>query len=175
MKGKEIAEGLRAVYGESLSSNVYLVSDPGKGTLAIDAGAARVLDSEPSMLVLTHAHYDHSGGVDEGWRNVYLHRDDFGGGPFFNVPENAKPLDMKRILWGSFELEVLHTPGHTMGSICLFEKRKGILFSGDTLFADGIGRTDLGGDWDMMQNSLSVIDKLGWKLLCPGHGDIAQR
>ncbi|MFH0817812.1 MAG: MBL fold metallo-hydrolase, partial [Candidatus Micrarchaeota archaeon] len=143
--------------------------------LAIDSGAYPVLETEPSMLVLTHAHYDHTSGVAGDWKNVYLHKDDFLDGPFFKIPKQAKPIDFEKIKWGDFELEVLRTPGHTLGSICLFERKKKILISGDTLFADGIGRTDLGGDEKMMAKSLALLEKLEWKTLCPGHGELARR
>ena len=175
MESEEIARGIRVIYGEELSSNIYLLEDGKKGVLAIDAGAVRVLVSEPSMLVLTHAHFDHTGGVDEGWKNVYLHQDDFREEPFFMVPRNAKRINFGILEWGDFNLEIIHAPGHTLGSICLFERSKGILFSGDTLFADGIGRTDLGGDDKLMGKSLALIEKLPYRLLCPGHGGLLER
>jgi hydroxyacylglutathione hydrolase len=173
--GEKLAEGLRIIYGEALSSNVYLLEDKKRGILAIDAGAYRVLDEKPAMLMLTHAHFDHTGGVDESWKNVYLHKDDFRKAPYFQIPPLAKPIDFESMDWGQFKLEVIHTPGHTLGSVCLFERKKGILFSGDTLFADGIGRTDLGGDEKLMEKSLALIRKLPYKLLCPGHGELAEK
>ncbi|MFH1447242.1 MAG: MBL fold metallo-hydrolase [Candidatus Micrarchaeota archaeon] len=175
MDTQELADGLHVIYGAGASSNIFLLENGEKRILAIDAGASPVLDAEPSMLILTHGHYDHTGGVNAEWKNVFMHKADFSGGPFFNVPKNAKPIDLKTIVWGGFELEVIHTPGHTLGSICLFERKEGILFSGDTVFADGIGRTDLGGDAGLMAKSLSLIDELWWKLLCPGHGEVAHR
>jgi hydroxyacylglutathione hydrolase len=174
MEAEEIVPGLRVVYGEELSSNIYLVENEKAEILAIDSGAHLVLEKEPSMLVLTHAHIDHTSGVAGDWKNVYLHKDDFLDGPFFRIPKQAKPIDFKKIKWGNFELEILHTPGHTLGSICLFERKKKILISGDTIFSDGIGRTDLGGDEKLMVKSLSLIEKLGWKILCPGHGELVK-
>jgi hydroxyacylglutathione hydrolase len=170
-----ITPGLGVVYGEGMSSNIYLLEDKEKGVLAIDSGAYPIVETKPDMLILSHAHFDHTGGVGADWKNVYLHRQDFKGGPFFKIPVQAKKIDFKEVKWGEFELEVLHTPGHTLGSICLFEKKKGILFSGDTLFKDGHGRTDLGGDEHMLWKSLAKLDKLGWKILCPGHGELVKR
>ena len=175
MEAEEIVPGLRVVYGEELSSNIYLILDEKGGVLAIDSGAYRVLEKEPSMLVLTHAHIDHTSGVADDWKNVYLHKGDFFDGPFFKIPKQAKPIDFEKIKWGDFELEILHTPGHTLGSICLFERKKKILISGDTLFADGIGRTDLGGDEKLMGKSVALLAKLEWKILCPGHGELAKK
>ncbi len=172
MNPKEIAPGVRVVYGESLSSNVYLLDDGKGNVLAIDSGAYPVIKEEPSRLILTHAHFDHTGGVGDKWKNVYLHKDDFREAPYFQIPKQAKPIDFKTISWGKFELEVIHTPGHTLGSVCLLEKKSRILFSGDTIFADGIGRTDLGGNEALMEKSLALVRKLGWKTLCSGHGRI---
>ncbi|MFH1470465.1 MAG: MBL fold metallo-hydrolase [Candidatus Micrarchaeota archaeon] len=175
MDAERILDGLGVIYGEDLSSNVYLIEDKKKGVLAIDAGAYPVIEKEPSMLILTHAHFDHAGGVDDDWKNVYLHKDDFFDGPYFKIPAQAKEINFEKIKWGKFEFEILHTPGHTLGSICLLERGRGVLISGDTLFADGVGRTDLGGDEKLMVKSLFRLRKLEWKILCPGHGDIANR
>lgn len=73
---------------------------------------------------------------------------------------------------GDIRLEVLHTPGHTEGSVCLLSADHGILFSGDTLFAGGWGRVDLpGGDADAMADSLARLGGLNDALrVVPGHG-----
>jgi glyoxylase-like metal-dependent hydrolase (beta-lactamase superfamily II) len=72
----------------------------------------------------------------------------------------------------NFSFEVVHTPGHTPGSICLYDKMKKILISGDTLFEDSIGRTDLqGGNKQDMQKSLQRLSKLDINYLLPGHGE----
>jgi hydroxyacylglutathione hydrolase len=76
------------------------------------------------------------------------------------------------IRFGDVRLEVLHTPGHTEGSVCLVSRESGILFSGDTLFTGGWGRVDLpGGDPDAMVASLARLASLpdGLRVL-PGHG-----
>jgi len=76
------------------------------------------------------------------------------------------------IRFGDVRLDVLHTPGHTEGSVCLVERASGILFSGDTLFAGGWGRVDLpGGDPDAMAASLARLATLHDDLrVLPGHG-----
>ena len=77
------------------------------------------------------------------------------------------------IRFGDVRLEVLHTPGHTEGSVCLISREAGILFSGDTLFTGGWGRVDLpGGDPDAMVDSLRRLVTLPDALrVLPGHGD----
>jgi glyoxylase-like metal-dependent hydrolase (beta-lactamase superfamily II) len=76
------------------------------------------------------------------------------------------------IRFGELRLRVLHTPGHTEGSVCLHAEDDGLLFSGDTLFAGGWGRTDLpGGDEDLMVESLVRLAGYDDPLqVLPGHG-----
>ncbi|VVB66129.1 Hydroxyacylglutathione hydrolase [Candidatus Gugararchaeum adminiculabundum] len=165
---------------ERTCSNIYLL-DNGKGEkLIIDSGDGGVqeLDSlTPTYTFLTHSHHDHSGGVKPDWQNVYLHERDFVKLLFRIVPKNARAYDFKNFKWGTFNLEIYWTPGHTEGSICILEKNNGLLFSGDTKFADGDrGRTDLpGGNEEKIIDSLKFIDKLDYKLLCPGHGPTEQK
>ena len=68
---------------------------------------------------------------------------------------------------------VLHVPGHTGGSVCLYDEAAGILFTGDTLFQGSYGRTDLpGGNWDQLRQSLKrVLAMKGETIVCAGHGD----
>ena len=69
---------------------------------------------------------------------------------------------------------VFHTPGHTLGSVCLL--KDGVLISGDSLFADGFGRTDFpGGDEFALARSLEQLEKMDWHTLLPGHGPVMQR
>ena len=66
---------------------------------------------------------------------------------------------------------VLKTPGHTKGGVCLLDEEEGILFSGDTLFQNGEGRTDLGGNWKELEESLKNLSLLSEKInVFPGHG-----
>ncbi len=74
---------------------------------------------------------------------------------------------------GEFKLKVIFTPGHTAGSTSFYEKKHKLLFSGDTLFNGGIGRTDLpSGSQKDLKNSLEKLKKLKIELLLPGHGEI---
>jgi glyoxylase-like metal-dependent hydrolase (beta-lactamase superfamily II) len=76
------------------------------------------------------------------------------------------------IRFGSLRLQVLHTPGHTPGSVCLFSPDQGLLFSGDTLFAGGWGRVDLpGGSAEAMAESIVRLSRLADSVrVLPGHG-----
>lgn len=77
---------------------------------------------------------------------------------------------------GNFKLKVLFTPGHTAGSVCFLELKNKILFSGDTLFSNGVGRTDLpGGSRQQLLESLDLLEKTDFGILCPGHGSILKR
>ncbi len=70
-------------------------------------------------------------------------------------------------------IEVIHTPGHTPGGICLYESETGSLFSGDTIFqAGGIGRCDLGGDLSDLIHSIELLTTLDTEVLYPGHLDV---
>ena len=78
---------------------------------------------------------------------------------------------------GKWKLEVLETPGHSLGCICLYEKIEKVLFSGDTVFPDGnIGRTDMyGGDTAELVRSIERLTKLDVKTMYPGHMEITDR
>jgi glyoxylase-like metal-dependent hydrolase (beta-lactamase superfamily II) len=162
---------------ERTCSTVYLIEENGK-RLIVDSGDGGVkIDFVPDVCILTHGHYDHSGGVRESWGKVLLHKEEFlFRGPFIHIPKNASPLTMAPLKFGSHLLEFFHTPGHTKGSICVLDKKTGLLFSGDTKFADGgYGRTDLGGSEREMEGSLKLIGKIPYKLLCPGHGPVEEK
>ncbi len=139
-------------------------------------------------ILNTHGHFDHVGGnlrlKEVTGATLAIHEDDspmlselsrsaaYFGVSTENSPEADQYLVEGDIIEaGSISLQVIHTPGHTRGGVCLYTP--GHLFSGDTLFAGSIGRTDLpGGDFDTLINSIKT------KLLClpretivyPGHG-----
>jgi len=156
---------------------VYMIEENGK-KLLIDSGDGQVaLDFAPDICILTHGHFDHTKGVKPEWKEVLLHHAEFSfGGPYLHIPKNARKNPMSPLSFGSHLLEFFHTPGHTDGSICILDKKTGVLFSGDTKFADGIyGRTDIGGSEEEMERSLALIDKIPYKLLCPGHGNLEEK
>jgi glyoxylase-like metal-dependent hydrolase (beta-lactamase superfamily II) len=158
-------------------STVYLIEEKCK-RLLIDCGDGKLrLDFTPDICILTHGHHDHTRGARPDWKVVLLHPAEFKfGGPYIAIPENAKPNPMEPLKFGSHTLEFFHTPGHTGGSICILDKKTGLLFSGDTKFAGrGYGRTDLGGSDEEIEKSLALIGNIPYKLLCPGHGESEEK
>ena len=167
--------------------SVGVIVDPGDEAETIGRHVER-LGFEPLAIVNTHAHFDHVGAVAElrrafdvpfclhrGDRRLLTHANLYrslaGDATLIETPvvdrflEPAEPLQV-----GSWELDVLHTPGHTAGSVCL---RVGtVLISGDTLFSDGVGRTDLpGGSREQLADSLRLLAQQdpGMEIF-PGHG-----
>ena len=168
-------------------TNCYILSsDDSTECLVIDPGyepetvldAVKSLGKTVSAILLTHGHFDHVGGVREIFNetdcDIYLCPADC------QMPETmtAGPLcytnsytegDILHL--AGLTIQVLHTPGHTPGSVCLLCDNA--LFSGDTLFAGSCGRTDLpGGDWEVIHESLRRLAKLGKDYrVFPGHGE----
>jgi hydroxyacylglutathione hydrolase len=138
------------------------------------------------LIVSTHRHWDHIGDnaavMEATGAQLAAHVLDRHGivepqpllAPF-PIPPSVPALDLaegSRIRFGEIELEVLHTPGHTEGSVCLLADSERLLFTGDTLFAGSWGRTDLPGGSDAaMVDSLSRLGHLADDLrVLPGHG-----
>lgn len=175
-----------------LSTNCYVVSSGGEA-LIVDPGwdAERVLRAVSGMkvvgIVATHGHFDHVGAVEELKRRLgvefVIHRLDEGlldvavnhGERFGLRFERPRPdrfiEEGERIELGGVEIEVIHTPGHSPGSVCL--RGAFTLFSGDTLFMGSVGRTDIfGGSFEQLERSirdkLYVLDDA--TVVYPGHG-----
>ncbi len=171
-----------------LATNSYLLTEGNKALLIDPASKAEKLFPELEgyellAVLLTHGHFDHIKAVDGLYKAyhmpVYLHPLDealardrqsgamFGLVSFISCP--TLPLKEGKMEIGPFSFEVLHTPGHTEGSVCfLFD---GHLFSGDTLFHYSVGRTDLpGGSWKKLKDSLRIFQSLPEDLILhPGH------
>ena len=136
------------------------------------------------FIINTHGHGDHIGANADFAVPIYIHTldKDFLTDPrknqskFFifsiSSPEASRLLnDKDKIKLGSLELEVIHTPGHTPGSISI--KVNGVIFTGDTLFAGGVGRTDLyGGDEELLFKSINerLFVFPDDTVIYPGHG-----
>ncbi len=188
----------RLVLGE-LETNCWLVEDGAGGPLLVidPAGEPEVVlgaigDRAVASIVLTHGHFDHLGAAD-AVAHAYdaplaVHALDAarvvdaeanGGAAFGYAYTAAAPArllaDGDVVASGRLALRVLHTPGHTPGSICLFEPGTPDgprLFCGDTLFAGSVGRTDLpGGDPRALRASIGRLASLPPETVAhPGHG-----
>ena len=193
---------IKRVVFNPFRENTYLVWDDTKECIVIDAGNMnagenRILaemiqarDLKPVMAVNTHGHFDHVGGVK--WlKDTYgaafacSSKDQFlidstAGGMVYGIQCNEVPaididLDaVEEIRFGNTVLRVIKTPGHTPGHVVLFNADDKSLFTGDTLFRESIGRTDLpGGDYSwIMKSILEEIVPLGDDVaIYPGHED----
>jgi len=174
-----------------LSTNCYVVnSQQTKDAIIIDPGldfsseAQQILDYitqgalKVKLIVNTHGHSDHiSGdGVFQEKYNVpiYIHKYDASSIEEFEkekFPANVMLKDGSLIKFGEESLKVMHTPGHTPGSICLIGEE--LVFTGDTLFARGIGRTDFpeSSIGDMRLSLEKLVQLPDDFLIYPGHGD----
>lgn len=170
-----------------LGTNCYIVWDEATSHAAVidpgDEGAflletMKKLRVEPKLILLTHGHFDHTGAVMDLYRAtkapVYIHKADrnlvnpFGGA--LQLPDDVRYYDEgDEVTLDALRFQVLHTPGHTPGSVCLMAGD--VLFTGDTLFRGSCGRTDFpGGSWKQMCQSLKRLYELpgDYVVLC-GH------
>lgn len=193
---------LKHFYFNPFREHCAVISD-GAGIAAIvDPGAMTPDEKEeltghigsgglvPAAILLTHAHIDHIFAVkylqEKYGIPVYLHPDDKDMLEFsrevagdFGIPTpdidfiTTPVCDGQIIRTGELTFKVIHTPGHSPGSVCYHDESDSILFSGDTLFAGTIGRSDLkGGDYD--KEIVSIMEKLiildPATEIFPGHG-----
>lgn len=198
----ELAPSIYQLRGEKPGSHVYLVKGDNKNVL-IDTGVAskfpvlkrRLAElglhiRDVNLTILTHEHYDHIGATAFFHKTavVAAHRlaanklelqDEFV--TLLNRDHPSKPFwvdvwleDGSIIDLGNYELQVIHTPGHTSGCICLYEPRVGFLFTGDTVFAGGtLSEIAVGGNVSDYVNSVRRLSNLKIKEFYPGHGRVS--
>lgn len=176
------------IEGRGYDSNIYVAGD-----VIIDTGTgenknhvfseilkAGIRPEDISTIVNTHCHFDHTGGNGLFSADIMIHEEDAdaleSGDSMATVAymfgKSTEPTEIaKKLQEGDKvnDFQVIHTPGHTRGGICLFDGE--ILISGDTVFANGgIGRMDIGGSYEDMISSLEKLQKLNAEYLLPGHG-----
>jgi hydroxyacylglutathione hydrolase len=179
-----------------IATNLYVLGDEPSGeAIAIDTATPCVdwvtatlaeRGWRLKLIVSTHRHWDHIGDnaavADSTGARIAAHvadrhgleRPSAGNAPF-PIPPSVPAVDLaegSHIRFGEIDLHVLHTPGHTEGSVCLLADAERLLFTGDTLFAGGWGRTDLpGGSGDQIVESLTRLSGMDDDLrVLPGHG-----
>jgi glyoxylase-like metal-dependent hydrolase (beta-lactamase superfamily II) len=188
-------ERLSRVVGP-IATNVHVLADPrSREAIAIDTATpclAWIRDALAQrgwtlkLIVSTHGHWDHIGDnaavAEHTGARIAVHpldRDRLEHpvplfAPF-EIPPSVPAVELAEgglVRFGEIGLRVLHTPGHTEGSVCLMAEDDGILYSGDTLFAAGWGRVDLpGGDPVAMVESITRLAGLEDRIaVFPGHG-----
>lgn len=202
-KIKGLMPGIYQICGKRPSSHVYLIRGKVK-SLLIDTGAASSfsylkdclaqLDLQPSdihIVVLTHEHFDHIGAgcffsessVFAAHRfaanKIHLQDQFVMMSDYFDRLTKPFFIDISletdtMIELGNYRLRVMHTPGHTSGCICLYEPNHGLLFTGDTVLANGILSGVFGsGSISDYFISLDYLSQLRVSALYPGHGKIS--
>lgn len=183
-----------------VQTNCYIViNEETKECLVIDPGASakqlaehiRNDELKPAAILLTHGHFDHAAAAatlaKEFDIKIYAHEAeaDTLKSPEKNVSwmVNCKESysadvfvrDGQELELAGFKIQILHTPGHTEGGCCYYLEKEGVLFSGDTLFAQSVGRTDFPGG-SMSQIVRSIREKLMTlpddTTVYPGHNDV---
>jgi glyoxylase-like metal-dependent hydrolase (beta-lactamase superfamily II) len=145
-----------------------VVDAPGEVNLVVE----RLKKTQPKYILMTHDHFDHIGGLVELRSLLEV--------PVAAHPADAKDLPLEaelrindgdEILLGAIKLRVLHTPGHTPGSLCFFTDR--YLIAGDTLFPGGPGKTQSPGDFRQIIQSITekLFDLPEEVQVYPGHGE----
>jgi glyoxylase-like metal-dependent hydrolase (beta-lactamase superfamily II) len=191
--------GVESITVGPLEVNSYIVWDKkSKEAAVVDPGAEpekiegrlEGLSLEVLYIINTHGHFDHIGGNAEiqsrfnakvaahGLDAPLLERAPYEAGLFgMTVARQPSPDILLKegsvLAVGGLDLKILHTPGHTRGSVCIYLEREGVVFTGDTLFRGGVGRTDLdGGSYEDLVGSIkgklfALDDSVR---VFPGHG-----
>ena len=181
-----------------IQANCYILSTERKNAAVIDPGGEaekiktylKQNDLTLKMILLTHGHHDHIAAVWDlaGWANVPVYIQEEDGEmlkdinlslcsmvPLYFAYNSEMPIQLLKdrdiLKLDELDIELIHTPGHSKGSSCY--KIGDALFTGDTLFAGSIGRTDLyGGSYSVLKSSLEILKALpDTYRIYPGHGE----
>ena len=189
---------VKTIVNELFMANTYLLVNEDRETIIIDPGSSyvKIINElsgsllSPIAIIATHGHIDHIIGVAPLKRRYkipfYIHKMDirflstenypqilkYIGIRKIDVPKPSEYLDEGSMQLGDFKIDIIHTPGHTPGSVSIMVDKK--LFTGDTLFKLSIGRADLGGN---LQELISSIHNKIFNLptdteIFPGHGEM---
>jgi glyoxylase-like metal-dependent hydrolase (beta-lactamase superfamily II) len=197
---ENVSRGIFAFISATGGSNVFLVrglqetalvdssTEDNKDALITSLKEIGLNPGSISLVLHTHGHADHFGNDCLFPKaKIAMHMEDakrinaadreFACLQFFpgtKLPKVSLFLKAGQTLdLGGISLQAIHAPGHTAGSTCFFEPAKKLFFSGDTLFADGIGRTDFpSGNGQKMAESLKMLKKTPFKAILPGHGPL---
>ena len=175
-------------------ANAYIVYKEKEGFIIDPGGSIKKLQSEADALnikikavLLTHGHFDHCGAAyyfQKLGAKVYIHRNDAEkiksakgslaenfGLPYTPVVADVLLDDGDELNIADYNINVIHTPGHTSGGVCYVIEN--YIFTGDTIFLNSVGRTDLGEDGDHYELLASIMNKLFTLekdyVLLPGH------
>ena len=184
---------IKTIIAGPMEANCYILGcESSKQAIIIDPGGdyQKIIDClereglQPKIIVNTHGHIDHIGANDKFNLPIYIHELDAQYltnplknlsalfGPSYVSPSTSRLLkDGDKIELGKISLEVIHTPGHTPGGICL--KTDNVTFTGDSLFCEGIGRTDFpaASEEKLIKSIKEKIFTLGDAVtIYPGHG-----
>ena len=196
-----ILKRLKVNAGGMMGINCYIIQDEEtKETMVIDPGGSfdkiaemlNVIEAKVKYILLTHCHADHMGAVkelkekfggtilihrfdEEGLKNSDINLSTHIGLGSICLEDDSRLNDGDILHVGNLEFKVIHTPGHTIGSISLYLEQEKLLFSGDTLFRGSWGRTDL-----PTSNFEQIINSITTKLMAlpedtivyPGHRKI---
>jgi hydroxyacylglutathione hydrolase len=197
---RKVFEDLYYSRSKYYDPSIYILVDEESRVLLIDAGSGDFHEHpehelwdvglrkrDVSIILVTHKHYNHYAGARKfPWAQVYAHATDavamesgdpstmyhlFHANPT-KIKVHKKLAGPEKLEFGRFELLLIPCPGHTRGSICIYEENLGLLFTGDTVFCNGsIGRTDLNEDPGSYLATLEKIMELNPRKIFPGHGD----
>ncbi|MCX6802395.1 MAG: MBL fold metallo-hydrolase [Candidatus Diapherotrites archaeon] len=199
---ESVIPNVHVFYSSNYGSNIYFLI--GRKIAVIDASTGnnageitsglkslKIKPEEVDFLLFTHGHADHFGCAslfskaekrmhELDAEKMALKDLEFAGAGIFGAKDfpkiNSNFIEGEEIDLKPFTLKVFFTPGHTSGSVCFFEEKQSLLFSGDTLFAGGCGRTDLvSGNEASLTESIEMLSKLDFKVLLPGHGLILKQ